>query len=60
MTKVVEQGIAHRPRLEARDLSAALENFTRHLADLGHTPLTVSGYEAGDPQLAKRCVFGVL
>src|SRR5271165_2346404 len=47
MTNAVEQGSAHRPRLEARDLSAALENFTRHLADLGHTPLTVSGYEAG-------------
>jgi hypothetical protein len=43
----VEQGPARRTRLEARDLRPALENFTRHLADVGHTPLTVSGYEAG-------------
>lgn len=47
MTNTVEQGPAHRPRLEARGLSATLENFTRHLVDLGNTPLTVSGYEAG-------------
>ena len=47
MTSADEQGPANRPRLEARGLSEAVENFTRHLVELGHTPLTVSGYEAG-------------
>ena len=47
MMSADEQGPANRPRLEARGLSEAVENFTRHLVELGHTPLTVSGYEAG-------------
>jgi site-specific recombinase XerC len=33
--------------MDARELTIPLENFARHLADLGHTPLTVAGYSGG-------------
>lgn len=47
MLNPVEEASSRRQCMDARELTTPLEKFARHLADLGHTPLTVAGYSDG-------------
>jgi integrase/recombinase XerD len=47
MLDPVEEAARRRQCMDARELTVPLEKFARHLADLGHTPLTIAGYSGG-------------
>jgi integrase len=47
MPNAIPEASSSQQHMNARELSVPLESFATHLASLGHTPLTVSGYLAG-------------
>jgi hypothetical protein len=48
MPNAIPEASSSQQHMNARELSVPLESFATHLASLGHTPLTVSGYLAGE------------
>jgi site-specific recombinase XerD len=47
MLNPAEEASSRRQCMDAHELTTSLGKFARHLADLGHTPLTVAGYSDG-------------
>jgi hypothetical protein len=57
MSKSIEHLRTGKHRMDAGDLAPRVSEFTRHLLELGHTELTVTGYEAAARHLAQWLVL---